>query len=64
MLLSVKGKSTPAGSAEKGFFKLGIVGVKEKSRDQEVDKDAVGMEYQKPVKSCVCQRGGAKRRGR
>lgn len=54
MLLSVKGKSTPAEVQRRVFFKLGIVGVKETSRDQEVDKEAVGMEYQNLLNHCVC----------
>lgn len=36
-----------------GFFKLGIVGVKEKSWNQEVDKEAIGRSIgaEKPTKS-------------
>lgn len=38
----VLGLEYAGGSAEKGFFKLGIVGLKEKSWNQELDKEAIG----------------------
>lgn len=59
MLLSVRAKVLQRKCREGFFFKLGIVGVKEKSWNQEVDKEAIGRgrgaeKPPKPVKSlCV-----------